>query len=116
MTTAHDQLLAAHCGAWRTLSRILSKFCRPGVSADVRRYVHTCDICQKTVARGKVQSVPLAFCQQEEITQEHSPERPLSDPSVSVGVIQDEDDTSIPVPMPPSTQQEDISMIDHYSL
>jgi hypothetical protein len=60
MTTAHDQLLAAHCGARRTLSRILSKFFWPGVSADVRRYVHTCDICQKTVARGKVQPVPLA--------------------------------------------------------
>jgi hypothetical protein len=60
LTTAHDQLLAAHCGTRRTLSRILSKFFWPGVSADVTGYVQTCDICQKTVAKGKVFPVPLA--------------------------------------------------------
>jgi len=60
MVTAHDQLLAGHCGTRRTLARILSKFFWPGVSADVSKYVHTCDICQKTVSRGKVPPVPLA--------------------------------------------------------
>lgn len=60
LTTAHDQLLAGHCGVRRTLSRILSQFFWPGVSADVRRYVHTCDICQKTTPKGRIPPVPLA--------------------------------------------------------
>ncbi|XP_070174500.1 uncharacterized protein [Littorina saxatilis] len=59
MVTAHDQLLAGHCGVRRTLTRILTKFFWPGVSADVTRYVKSCDICQKTVSKGKVCPVPL---------------------------------------------------------
>jgi hypothetical protein len=60
LVVGHDQLLAGHCGVRRTLARVLSRFFWPGVTVDVSRYVQTCDICQKTVSRGKVSPVPLA--------------------------------------------------------
>ena len=60
LSTAHDQLLAGHCGVRRTLNRVLSKFFWPGISTHVTKYVRTCDICQKTVSKGKVPPVPLA--------------------------------------------------------
>jgi hypothetical protein len=60
LVVGHDQLLAGHCGVRRTLARILSRFFWPGVTVDVSRYVQTCDICQKTVSRGRVSPVPLS--------------------------------------------------------
>lgn len=59
LSAAHDQLLAGHCGVRRTLNRILQKFFWPGITTDVRRYVQTCDICQKTTPKGKIPPVPL---------------------------------------------------------
>ena len=60
LATAHDQLLAGHCGVRRTQKRILTKFFWPGLSVDVTKYIRTCDICQKTTSKGKVPPVPLA--------------------------------------------------------
>jgi len=59
LVVSHDQILAGHCGVRRTLARILTKFFWPGVTTDVSRYCHTCDICQKTVSKGRVPPVPL---------------------------------------------------------
>ena len=60
LTTAHDQLLAGHCGVRKTQQRILYKFFWPGLSSDVTKYVRTCDICQKTTPKGRIPPVPLA--------------------------------------------------------
>ena len=60
LTAAHDQLLAGHCGVRRTLNRILQKFFWRGINTDVRKYVQTCDVCQKAVPKGKVCPVPLS--------------------------------------------------------
>ena len=47
LSTAHDGLLAGHCGVRRTLSRIQSRFFWPGAAGTVRKYCQSCDICQK---------------------------------------------------------------------
>ena len=59
LSTAHDLLLAGHCGTRRTLARVLNKFWWPNITVDVAKYVASCDICQKSVAKGRVPPVPL---------------------------------------------------------
>lgn len=59
LTTAHDSIMAGHCGTRRTLQRVLNRFYWTGVRCSVKRYCNTCDICQKTVNKGRVQPVPL---------------------------------------------------------
>ena len=43
----------------RTISRVLSEFFWPGVQSDTKRFCKSCDICQKTVPRGRIGKVPL---------------------------------------------------------
>lgn len=59
LCVAHDGIMAGHCGIRRTLQRVLSNFFWPGVRCAVKRYCRTCDICQKTVSKGRVPCVPL---------------------------------------------------------
>eukprot|EP00745_Piridium_sociabile_P030960 TRINITY_DN51384_c0_g1_i5.p1 TRINITY_DN51384_c0_g1~~TRINITY_DN51384_c0_g1_i5.p1 ORF type:complete len:379 (-),score=38.43 TRINITY_DN51384_c0_g1_i5:332-1468(-) len=57
--TAHDSIFAGHCGVKRTLQRVLASFFWPAVSQAVAHYCQSCDICQKTVAKGRVPCAPL---------------------------------------------------------
>nr|XP_022307941.1 uncharacterized protein LOC111113940 [Crassostrea virginica] len=59
MKLAHDSLLAGHLGTQRTIGRVSSEFYWPGIQSDVRRFCQSCDICQRTVHKGKVGKVPL---------------------------------------------------------
>ena len=59
ISVAHDGLLSGHCGIKRTLERVLSNFHWKDVSEDVRRYCKSCDICQKTVQKGRQGKAPL---------------------------------------------------------
>lgn len=59
MKLAHDSLLAGHLGTQRTLARVTSEFWWPGIQSDVRRFCQSCDICQRTVHKGKIKNVPL---------------------------------------------------------
>ena len=56
---AHESIMAGHMGIARTVSRVLSEFFWPGVQADTKRYCRSCDICQRTIPKGKVKKVPL---------------------------------------------------------
>lgn len=56
---AHDSLMAGHQGIARTTDRILTEFFWPGCRSDIERYCKSCDICQRTVHRGRVGKVPL---------------------------------------------------------
>lgn len=56
---AHDSPLAGHLKVKKTTDRILANFFWPAVQADVRRYCQSCDICQRTVSKGRVTKVPL---------------------------------------------------------
>ena len=51
--------MAGHMATKRTVSRVLSEFYWPGVQTDVKRFCQSCDICQRTVARGKISKLPL---------------------------------------------------------
>ena len=56
---AHKTLLAEHLGIKKTLDRVVSEFFWPGVCGDVARFCKSCDICQRTIQKGRVTKVPL---------------------------------------------------------
>lgn len=56
---AHDGIMAGHLGSEKTKDRIKEEFFWPGLTADVKRFVASCDICQRTVPKGRVPCVPL---------------------------------------------------------
>ena len=56
---AHASILGGHMGVMKTLNGITHKFYWPGIQGDVTRYVKSCDICQRTMPRGKIPQVPL---------------------------------------------------------
>ena len=59
MEVAHDSILGGHLGVKKTLYRVTSNFHWPGVAGDVQRYVQSCDICQRTIPKGRNVKVPL---------------------------------------------------------
>ncbi|CAM1295897.1 Uncharacterised protein r2_g521 [Pycnogonum litorale] len=59
MELAHDSILGGHLGVQKTLDRILGEFYWPGVHGDIKRYCRSCDICQRTIPKGKVRKAPL---------------------------------------------------------
>ena len=56
---AHCGLMAGHQGSKKTLDRILASFHWPGIHSDVPRFCQSCDVCQRTIQKGKVEKVPL---------------------------------------------------------
>ena len=64
MQLAHDSILGAHLGTGKTLSRIQAIFYWPdmgggGGGGDVARFCRSCDICQRTISKGRIPKVPL---------------------------------------------------------
>ena len=59
MSLAHDSAMAGHMGVKRTLDRVQRNFYWPGVNGDVRRFVSSCDACQRVFPRGKVKKMTL---------------------------------------------------------
>lgn len=59
MRLAHSGLLAGHEGTGKTVSRINAQFYWPALQQDVANFVRSCDVCQKTIPKGKVKKVPL---------------------------------------------------------
>ena len=56
---AHEGIMSGHQGITKTRDRVLSQFWYPGITAEVVRFCKSCDICQRTVAKGRVTRVPL---------------------------------------------------------
>ncbi|XP_038049737.1 uncharacterized protein LOC119723244 [Patiria miniata] len=56
---AHDSPLAGHLGIKKMTDKLCLSFYWPGVSGDVQRYCRSCDICQRTVSKGRVGKVSL---------------------------------------------------------
>ena len=56
---AHESLMAGHMSTQRSVHRVLSEFYWPGVQADTKRFCRSCDICQRTLPKGRVGKVPL---------------------------------------------------------
>ena len=59
MGLAHETLMSGHLGIKKTLDRVVSEFFWPGVCGDVARFCKSCDICQRTIQKGRVTKVPL---------------------------------------------------------
>ncbi len=59
MKVCHESLMGGHLGVKKTLDRVVSQFYWPGVHGDVRRHCMSCDICQRTIPKGKVGRIPL---------------------------------------------------------
>jgi len=56
---AHDAVMSGHQGQKKTNDRICREFWLPGFGIDVTRFCRSCDICQRTIAKGRVPCVPL---------------------------------------------------------
>ena len=56
---AHETLMSGHLGIKKTLDRVVSEFFWPGVCGDVARFCKSCDICQRTIQKGRVTKLPL---------------------------------------------------------
>ena len=56
---AHSGLLGGHLGIKKTLDRVLMNFYWPGLHGDVHRFCQSCDVCQRTIPKGRVSKVPL---------------------------------------------------------
>jgi len=59
MTMAHDAVMSGHQGQKKTKDSICREFWWPRFGSDVTRFCRSCDICQRTIAKGKVPGVLL---------------------------------------------------------
>ena len=59
MELAHESIVGGHLSAKKTEDRIMSSFHWPGITSDVTRFCRSCDVCQKTIPKGRVSKVPL---------------------------------------------------------
>ena len=56
---ARNSLFGGHLGVKKTEDQIQTNFFWPGLHEDVTSFCQSCDVCQKTVARGSVPWAPL---------------------------------------------------------
>ncbi|CAB4041645.1 zinc finger [Paramuricea clavata] len=59
MDVAHSSIMGGHLGIQKTTDKVTSNFYWPGIHGDVTRFCRSCDICQKTIQKGKFPKVPL---------------------------------------------------------
>ena len=59
MRLAHETLMSGHFGTKKTLYRVVTVCFWPGICGDVARFCKSCDICQKTIQKGRVSKVPF---------------------------------------------------------
>ena len=59
MTLAHAGVMSGHRGVHCTHERVVAGFWWPGMSGDITRFCHSCDVCQKTISKKRVPKVPL---------------------------------------------------------
>ena len=59
MKLAHEAIVGGHMGIRKTSDRITSSFHWPGIISDVTQFCRSCDVCQRTVPKGKVSKIPL---------------------------------------------------------
>lgn len=91
----HEGLcLAAHGGYYRTYNRIASAYYWPRMGQDIRRFVSSCDTCQKVKIRrhlpyGLLQPIPIPSQPFEVVSMDFIPELPESNGYNNILVIVD---------------------------
>ena len=95
MGEVHNNItMAAHGGYTKSYNRITSIYYWPRMSRDIKKYVGTCDICQKTKPRrhtpvGMLQPIPIPSQLFEIVTMDFIPELPECEGYDNVLVIVD---------------------------
>ncbi|XP_041379582.1 uncharacterized protein LOC121392444 [Gigantopelta aegis] len=56
---AHESLMAGRFSTQKTKERVLAEFWWPGIQSEIARFCRSCDICQRTVPKGKIIRAPL---------------------------------------------------------
>ncbi|XP_042148654.1 uncharacterized protein LOC121837179 [Ixodes scapularis] len=56
---AHDGVMGGHQGTRRTLLKMRAEFFWPAMQANAKRYVASCDTCQRTTPKGHTRKAPL---------------------------------------------------------
>ncbi|XP_047482831.1 uncharacterized protein LOC125034845 [Penaeus chinensis] len=56
---AHSSIMGGHLATGKTKDRVMEKFFWPGITKDIERYCRSCDVCQRTVDKGKVRRAKL---------------------------------------------------------
>ena len=59
LEVAHDSILGGHLATKKTYDKVTSNFFWPGAYDDVSRYCQSCDICQRTISKGRCGKTPL---------------------------------------------------------
>ncbi|XP_075526549.1 uncharacterized protein LOC142558281 [Dermacentor variabilis] len=59
LALAHENLRSGHQGIKGTTDRVLESFYWPGVQEAVRRYVRSCDTCQRTYPKSKIRQLKV---------------------------------------------------------
>jgi hypothetical protein len=59
MELAHQSIVGGQLSSKKAEDRILTSFHWPGKTGDVGRFCRSCDVCQKTIRKGRVKKVPL---------------------------------------------------------
>ena len=59
MGLGHETMMTGHLKRRKMTDRVGENFYWPGMSGDIGRFCLSCDICQKTIPKGRVGKVPL---------------------------------------------------------
>ena len=51
--------MAGHLATKRTIRKVLSEFNWPGVNSNIKHFFQSCDVCQRTIPKGKIVKAPL---------------------------------------------------------
>ena len=95
MREAHDTITeAAHGGYFKTYNRISATYYWPRMSREIKIFVNTCDVCQKTKPRrhgpmGLLQPIPIPLQPFEVVSMDFIPKLPVSDGFDNILVIVD---------------------------
>src|SRR6202050_3507168 len=95
MSEVHNSLTeSAHGGHAKTYNCIASTYYWPRMSRDIKQYVSTCDICQKSKPKchalvGLLQPIPIPTQPLEVVSMDFIPELPLSDGFDNIFMIVD---------------------------
>ena len=95
MQEAHNTVTeAAHGGYFKTYNRISGTYYWPRMSREIKTFVNTCDVCQKTKPRrhgptGLLQPIPIPSQPFEVVSMDFIPELPVSNGFDNILVIVD---------------------------
>ena len=59
MKLAHESILSGHLAVKRTIQKVLSEFFWLGIANDIKKCCQSCDICKRTIAKGRNTRAPL---------------------------------------------------------